>query len=148
MLTLQNPMAYPVTFTVTNVLQAGVAYVYTVQPGAMLTDTLAVIVNDAGWYDFRATVSNDPTFVREFVGQTETAAPEPPPPPVTKLVASAFDGTLTLTYPVEAINLSLQCSTNLEGPWLPLNAPPATVGSNAVVVLPIRENFMFFRLQP
>jgi phospholipase C len=146
--TLENPTAYPVTFTVTNVLQAGVAYIYAVQPGSILTDTLAVIVNDAGWYDFKATLSSDPTFVREFVGQTETAAPEPPPPPVTKLVASAFDGTLTLTYPLDAISQPLQCSTNLHGPWLQLNASPATVGSNAVVVLPITENFMYFRLQP
>jgi phospholipase C len=147
-LTLQNPTAYPVTFTVTNVMQSGAAYIYTLQPGAILTDTLAVIVNDAGWYDFVATLSSDPTFVREFVGQTETAAPEPPPPPVTKLVANAFNGTLTLTYPVDAINEPLQYSTDLQGPWLPLNASPVIVGSNTVVVLPITETFMYFRLQP
>jgi hypothetical protein len=145
---LQNPTAYPVTFNVTNVLLPDVAYVYTVQPGAVLTDTLAIIVNDSGWYDFRATSSSDPAFVRESVGQTETAAPEQPPPPVAKLVANAFDGALTLTYPLEAISQPLLCSTNLDGPWLPLNASPATVGSNAVVVVPITENLMFFRLQP
>jgi phospholipase C len=148
MLTLQNPTAYPVTFDVTNVLLPDVAYVYTVQPGALLTDILAIIVNDSGWYDFRATSSSDPAFVREFVGQTETAAPEQPPPPVAKLVANAFDSALTLTYPGDAISQPLQYTTNFDGPWLQLNAFPVTVGSNAVVVLPITENLMFFRLQP
>jgi phospholipase C len=147
-LTSQNPTAYAVTFTVTNVMQRSVPYVYTLQPGAVLTDTLTTIVNDAGWYDFRATTSSDPTFVREFVGQTETAAPESPPPPVTKLFANAFNGALTLTYPLDAISQPLQCSTNLKGPWLQLNASPVTVDNNAVVVLPITDKFMYFRLQP
>jgi len=147
MISLQNPTVSPVTFTVTNLFQPNAAYVYTIQPGAMVTDTLETINSDTGWYDLRATTSSDPTFLREFVGQTETAGPEQPPP-VTKLVADALNGTLTLTYPAALIGQPLQSSTTLIGPWQPLNASPATVGSNAVVVLPMAGEFMYFRLRP
>jgi phospholipase C len=148
MVTMQNPTANPVIFTVTNVLQPNEAYMYSIQPGAIVSDTLETIRDDTGWYDLRATLSSDPTFVREFVGQTQTAEPEPPPPPVTKLVADAFNGTLTLTYPAAAIGQVLQCSASLQGPWQPVKASPVSDGINAVIVLPMTEASMYFRLQP
>lgn len=148
-LTLQNPTAYPVTFTVTNALQPGAASVYDVPPGATIVDTFTSVTNTAGWYDFTARTASDPTFVREFVGQSETAAPDPPPPPVSKLIATAFNRSLTLTFPGWAINQSLQFSTNLQqGSWMPVSVRPAFAGNNAIVVLPMSAGSMYFRLQP
>ena len=72
-LAFQNATTTPVTFTVTNNAQPSPVVSYTVQPGYLVTHTFPGAVDPDGLYSLAAAASTDPTFLREFEGDTDTA---------------------------------------------------------------------------
>jgi phospholipase C len=72
-LAMQNATAAPVTFTLTSAAQPGASISYTVLPGYLVTNTFPGAVDSNGLYSFAATASTDPTFLRQFSGDDDTA---------------------------------------------------------------------------
>jgi phospholipase C len=158
-LAMQNATTTAVTFTIANVAQPGGPSTYLVLPGYAVTNTFPGALNADGTYHLTAAASSDPTFLREFAGDSDDTALEfstngPPvvtnPPPVVSVPSiSLSGGNLILTYPLWASSYTLQSATDFaSGSWTAVNAAPVTNGDNAVVTLPITDDAMYFRLRP
>jgi phospholipase C len=158
-LAMQNATAAPVTFTITNVAQPSGISSYLVLPGYAVTNTFPAAFDANGNYSLTASASSDPTFLRQFSGDVDTATLQftinaPPivtnPPPVISAPSiSLSGGNLILTYPLWASGYTLQTATNLaSGSWTAVNAAPVTNGDNAVVTVPVTMNSVYFRLRP
>jgi len=158
-LALQNNTAAPATFTITNAAQPGVVYSYTVLPGYLVTNSLPAALQADGTYYLAATASSDATFLREFQGDTDTAALQfitsaPPPianpPTVISIPAiSLSESNLVLSYPLWAANYMLLSATNpASDAWTAVTAAPDTNGDAAVVTLPLPADPIYFRLRP
>jgi phospholipase C len=146
---LTNASATPVTFSITDAYQLGGPWVLTVPPSDVSTNLFAVGALNNGWYDYTVAADLDPVFLRRFAGHLENI-PLSPPVPSTDLVLSAFldSGNFNLSYPLSAgavaIEQSLDCAS---GVWTTLNLTPSTVGSNAVVTIPMTQTVAYFRLR-
>ena len=153
-LAMQNATAAPVVFTVNNVAQANGGFSYTVLPGYAVANTFPNGLGINGTYHITATTSSDPAFLREFLGDADTAslqfATNAPPVPVMSVPSISLSGTnLILSYPLWASSYTLQFATTLDsGVWTAVNATPVTNGNNAMVSLPITKDPGYFRLRP
>jgi phospholipase C len=151
-LAMHNTTATPVTFTVTNLTQAGSSSNFTVWPGFAVTNVLSGAFSAEGLYSLRVAASSDPNFLRVFAGDTSTAALQfstETPPPAPLLTISLSAGSLILSYPTWASGFALQFSPDLASlTWTTLAVAPVTNGNTAVVTLPRGTDPIYFRLHP
>jgi phospholipase C len=158
-LAVQNATTTAVTFTIANDAQPGGPSTYLVLPGYAVTNTFPGALNADGTYHLTAAASGDPTFLREFAGDSDDTALgfsiNAPPvvtnaPPVVSIPSISLSGAnLILTYPLWASGYTLESATNfVSGSWTAVNAVPVTNGDNSVVTLPISDDAMYFRLRP
>jgi len=70
-LRLLNAGAAPCTFNLVANAYASLRQLYTLAPRTELTMRLPV-ANNGYWYDFSATVSSQPDYLRRFAGRVET----------------------------------------------------------------------------
>jgi hypothetical protein len=165
-LAMANASTVPVTFTFTNAAQPGVGFSYTVQPGHLVTNRFGGAFNGDGTYNFTASASTDPTFLRQFEGDFDNIAlqfttnalavvtnPPPvatnPPPVLPVLSISSARANFTLSYPVWAASYTLQSSTNLApDSWTPVSVVPVTNADNVLLTLPVTASPIYYRMLP
>ena len=158
-LSMANASTAPVTFTFTNSAQPGVGFSYTVQPGHLVTNRFGGAFNGDGTYNFTASASTDPTFLRQFEGDTDTtvlrfmtnALPvvTNAPPVLPVLSISSARANITLSYPVWAVGYTLLSSTNLtSGSWTVVDVVPITNADNVILTLPVTASPIYYRMVP
>jgi phospholipase C len=172
-LSMANASTAPVTFTVTNAAHPGVGFSYTVLPGNLVTNRFGGAYNGDGTYSFAAAASTDPTFLRQFEGDTDTTALQfmtntlpvltnPPPvvtnaPPIVTNVPPVLPvlsiflarGTITLSFPAWAASYTLRSSTNLApDSWTAVNTVPVTNADKVILTLPLTASPIYYRMLP
>ncbi len=128
--TMQNPTASALEFTLTNSYLPGGSATCLVPANASQSVNVPTVMENDGWYDITATVSGAPGFLRRFAGHIETKTPW--------LAAAISGANLVLTYPDWAGAYTLESSTNLApGSWAPVNAASNISGATTVTTIPV-----------
>jgi phospholipase C len=158
-LAMQNSTMEQVTFSVSS---ADATMGFTIPSGCLLTNTVPGAVKEDGSYTLSVVASTDPTFLRQFLGDAETAAlqflvvlpPDPgtnPPPPPTFPSVHLSGQNLILTFPTWAAGYILESANDVvSASWAVVTATPVTNGANAILTVPIVPDAesLYFRMRP
>ena len=109
---LINSKTTPINFTITDNLNAGVAWNFNLPPASSTNSTFFSLTNNSGWYDLTVAADADTNFVRHLAGHIENGAFSFTEPP-------AIVGNFLATF-----TNALTTSTNNASPNVP---PPAPV---------------------
>jgi phospholipase C len=137
LLSLRNESSSSVTFTIAaNAYQTDGPWSFEVPTGQTSTASFPIVAKNNGYYDFTATLSNDPLFLRRFSGHLEAGAAKP------KIAFAVSGRQLLLTWP-GSVGLKLQTTPTLSPPsWTDL---PNTIGTSSITV-PFSANAAYYRV--
>ena len=135
---MRNSSEASATFTIrANAYRDDGPLIQTLPANSTALAPFPVVAAADGWYDFTATTSDDPLFMRRFAGRVEPSNASP-----LKLTFSITDGKLSLSW-TNKLSTKLQTSPDLKaGSWVTLVLP---TGQNSFIA-PIGGSAAFFRL--